>query len=146
MKYTILIAIFAALIFTTCTKYPDGGNNASSLDGPYGLEQMTVNGVDSATLIFANRPCSNFNWFIFHETTLTNGCDTMPLTTWVRSTDKKQLIITCTPTPGGKSVYPLIQNRNCTIVWDIQRLTGEDLWIKTTYNGKGYYLKFAYQH
>ena len=151
MKHSISI-ILIILVFAGCTKkYPEGGSRVNDIFGSYYLVGFTVDAVDSMDVIKASPfYCLDQNAFEFSkqkkENILRSGCSVFPHATWYISDDKKRIIITCSPTSNTHSLYPLVQNKNVSMAWDIQRITRDDFWIKAKINGKEYYFKFEYIH
>ncbi len=146
--------MLAILIFVGCKKYPDGGYliHINKIPGPYRIDELTVNGIDS-TSSFNGNPCycNRIFQFSFVEDNgfgakLQSNCGTFPTNTWQIAGDRRQILITFVYTASAGSLYPFIVNQNTTITWDIQRLKKDDLWLKTNLNGKEYYLKLVYTH
>lgn len=118
--------------------------------GPYWLNGLTIDGIDSSILMSSNALyCPNYQ-FVFtqpsNEGILNSHCGNFPDNSWIMTGDNKKLILTFQYTASADSYYPLVLNSNTTVTWTIQRLTKSDLWMTTNMNGKELYLKLNYYH
>ena len=150
MRFTVLISAFFFLIGCKreTSTYPEGGS-LGNVEGPYWLNQLTVNGVDSSSMWASSPSVCSMYLFTFenrHRTgqILKSNCVTFANNTWSMSGDKKQVILNFRYTQSAATLYPIALNQDITVAWDIQRLTTRDLWMKTNLNGKEYYLKLFY--
>lgn len=150
----IIILLFA---LSGCKKYPEGGriNTLAGIEdrvaGPYSVQQLKTNDVDTSFSGNPNLCPSNSFPFSFVKNQfdgkiLTSTCGTFPTSSWRATADRKQLVITYFYTSSATELYPLVINQDITVTWDIQRLTKDHLWIKTTLHGKVYFLKLHYFH
>jgi hypothetical protein len=154
MKKLIFSLGFLLIVFG-CNKYPEGPDRSMHrltvrITGHYKVSSFTVNGVDSTAAMTSNPGymCGSENYPIefpngTHWDVINHTCHdrTFSIASWDLSKDKKQMIIVSKYDPSSDDLYPLIINRDVTIYWTIQRLTMQDLWMKTTFAGKEYYIK-----
>jgi len=156
LKRNLVPFLFLAFTLFGCKKYPEGGRIGISktenrIVGPYKVYGLMVNNVDSSlvgnpTLCTSKSFAFSFVKNDFDGKIIKSTCRTFPTNMWQVTGDKKQLLITCNFTTSADELYPIIINRNITVSWDIQRLTKDDLWLKTNLYGREYHLKLQYAH
>lgn len=156
MKY-IFAFVFIIYSLVGCKKYPEGGRlfgiatTEDRIVGPYHVYNLMVNNVDSSMVGNPNLCTSKAFTFSFVKNEfdgkiLKSTCGAFPTNSWAVTGDKKQLLITCSFTNSADELYPIIINKDISVTWDIQRLTKDELWLKTNLYGREYYLKLQYAH
>lgn len=149
-----IVFIFITGIFITTTscekKYPDGPllnfhSKKSRVVGYWDVESFTVDGIDS-TAYLKSQP--NYGWYIFYSESEFGGndqysfqCGTSISGYWKFANKKNDLFIHLYYYNGG-AVGPYGAN---DVTWEIRRLETRELWLKTTYNGKIYFIKFNHK-
>ncbi len=150
-KYFWLILLVVFFI-AGCKKYPEGPSvsirsKISRITGDYKVQLFSVNGVDSTSQLTCNT-------YSFDKTTVKKEiiCCT-GVGTWNMIGDDKimdisihfpnpQLVKTpfpvtfiCCPVDNWATISSILR-------WEIQKLTNKEMWLKTTFAGKEYYIKF----
>jgi hypothetical protein len=146
--------ILILLIITGCKKYPEGGHLFSlsktegRILGSYYIQELTVNSLDTS-LVGSSYMCTEADISFTSDgfegsKTLNTLCGTFPTNSWYVTGNKRELIISFIYTPSAGDLYPIAINQNISVTWTIQRLTKNDLWLKTILNQREYHLKLKY--
>ena|ERR1700746_1574667 len=150
-----IIFFFAAIFFITiaaCKKYPDGplisfDTKETRLCKNWDVVYFSINGYDSTTYLRSQPFYGTFEFdrpegdnpgrFIYNalDHHYAGGGS------WGFSDNKKNVSVSCfvdnSSFTGNIGPY-----RAKNVNWKIMRLSEKDLWLKTTYNGKEYFVKF----
>jgi hypothetical protein len=152
MKKMIILFLSSILLFVNFScKYEEGPlisleSKFQRISGVYKMSSFCINGVESIDRY--QNEC-NCKWrFIFDEDNdhelnlrLTN-CVIDSISGHYQFCDKGYLLIRLDPsTPNYYCVYYDPIRSVSTILWDIRRLTTDELWLETTCNENNYYLK-----
>lgn len=151
-----IFIILIVFVISGCKKYPEGGNmfalskTEKRILGSYTIIGLKVDGVDSSLTGNSNF-CSgtqiSFSSGGFENAKkLNSNCGSFPNNSWFVTGDKKQVVITFSNTVSVGELYPIVINKDVTVTWNIQRLTKDNLWLKTNLNEREYYLKLQYFH
>lgn len=153
-KIFALFALVASVGISGCKKYPEGGHLFSlsktegRILGSYYIMELSVNNIDSSLAgspYMCNEADISFTSDGFeHTKTINSLCGTFPINSWYVTGDKRELIITYSFTPSAVDLYPIAINQDISVEWTIQRLTKNDLWLKTFLNQREYHLKLKY--
>lgn len=149
MKGATIVILLSTLILSGCKKYPEGGNRLrteNKIIGAYWINAFRVNGVDSS--LSGNPILCRFSFLKSepNDRTIKSSCGTFPTNSWEVTNDNQQISITFSYTSSATELYPFAINKDITVIWDIQRLKKDDLWLKTNLNGREYYLELRYYH
>lgn len=159
IKYKNILFIALAIIFIAgCKKYPDGPllslhSKEKRIIGIWSVDYFSIDGYDSTSYLQAQPYSGKYG--------IHSGIDQGKKLFGYYSKDYPAP----NPTPNyngtgywmflnhKESIYIHFKNyfagacgpfRANDITWDIRRLTGSDLWLKTTFNGKEYFVKFKH--
>lgn len=164
-KLKQIALIFIGIAFITnssCKKYPDGPlislhskehRIAGNENKTWVVDYYSINGYDSTSYI-QSRPYYGKYWFyskVHGETNHSFGLVTDNGITcgtdghWKLTNNKKNLNIQqsiggCISLPQFNTT-PYIAS---DVTWEIRRLTEDDLWLKTTFSGKEYFMKLKH--
>jgi hypothetical protein len=153
MKKLILILIVIAAITEGCKKYEDGPwisfrSPIKRLYGVYTLTKYTVNGEDSLSL-FNDSLSLTFD-FYYNDIDYINSCligsfrndgkFTVIYMHWKLINDDKILNVYETL---GSTVGTGPFGDNKIADWKILKLRNKEIWMKTTYNNKEYYIELG---
>jgi len=153
MKKLILIIIVLAAITEGCKKYPDGPwisfrSAGKRLYGYYTLTKYTVNGVDSLSL-YNDSLSLTFHFFTQHDDYNSycvvdgerkDGGYSNFVWMWIFIDNNKFIKV---HDADGFSIGTGPFGYNILPKFEILRLTNKEFNMKTTYNGKEYYVKLA---
>ena len=151
MKKHITI-LFLAVVFITiaaCKKYPDGPlfsltTKETRLCKEWDVAYFSINGYDSTAYLRSQPFYGTYKFerpakgdpgrcFYYSANSLYDGVGN-----WGFDNNKKSVAI-----DGGSGYTGYIGPYGpVRVEWDIMRLTQKELWLKTTYNGKEYFVKF----
>ena len=151
MLYKKYVFYFFILIFcfTNCGKYPDGPDfslrtKRARVLGEYKVELFSVNGDDSTSLLtchdytFIDKGNREISWC--GHTSSAGGYE------WELFNHNKNISISVILDSTERTPFPISYhnpyNFGSTISWEIQRLTNNQMWLKTNFNSKEYYIKF----
>jgi hypothetical protein len=162
LKNATLLFIASAFILTaSCKKYPDGPllslhTKAHRVDGRWNLDYLSINGYDS-TSEFKNHRYYGFYQFIKEKEGRTEfnyysygsyGIDTNYWYAiggeWAFDDHKNNIRISGIFNGGQpwRHFNLGIFNESQATLWQIQRLTEKDMWLKGTYpDGREYFVK-----
>ena len=153
LTYFFLLLLFAT-IFETCKKYPDGGSIPilgkveNTIKGTWGVESLTVDGVDSTDHFKANpNYCEypiTFWYYGKWEQAITGSECGKFYNRYNWSTKDHNKLLTIDFQKGdslNEKLPPLIFNADIYIIWTIQRLKKNQMWLKTNINSKDYFIK-----
>jgi hypothetical protein len=161
LKNTTLLFIASIFILTgSCKKYPDGPllsihSKEHRVAGDWVVEYFSINGFDSTNHL-KNHPCYGFYSFSKIENGRTefsyisngyNGSDTnyyySSFGKWKFENNKRNITITIDYTNRPWRHFNLgIFSESQATLWQIQRLTEKDMWLKGTYpDGREYFVK-----
>ena len=152
-QITLLFIVIAFITSSSCKKYPDGPllslhSKEHRIVGTWIVDYYSINGYDSTSYlqsqlyygkyIFYSKKSSTPNLFLFESNIYcTSGH-------WKFTNNKKDLSIDqtngCSPLPQFNTTPYTASEVN----WEIRRLTDADLWLKTNYNGKEYFMKLKH--
>jgi hypothetical protein len=145
------LIILVLLIFTNCKRYEEGPmlefhSVCKRLNGVWELEYLIVNGSDS-TIYAKSHLCNPKLRLIYAEGTKKSGylnivnglndtCSTYINGSWNLLNFKSELYISCHYIEGNnyKSIGPFLAEEN--LLWDIRKLTTDQLWIDITYRNQ----------
>jgi len=144
---------------TACKKYPDGPllsfetkmNRIAGIETKqWNVDYYSINGYDSTAYLqaqpyygqysFYSKKSKNPNGFFFSSNNSTDAASG----DWKFVNNKEDLNILLTfhsPSFLQFNTNPYIGR---DVTWKIRRLTDSDLWLKTTYNGKEYFMKLKH--
>jgi hypothetical protein len=149
------IVLFTTIIFiagSSCKKYPDGPlinfhSKELRVLGTWDVEYYSINGYDSTSYLKAQ---PYYGKYTFHAPKgdnpggfdlLSNNNIYATIGNWEFGNNKENLnieqVIACTSLPQFET-NPYIAHY---ITWEIRRLTDSDIWLKTTFYGKEYFMK-----
>ncbi len=149
----ISLMIFIVIAFYSCKKYPEGGNSSwakSKIIGTWDVENLTVDGIDSTANFKANpnyceypiiiediNDHDDYSLFIFPNCSgkVLNG------DLWEIPKNKKKLIFYFEYDSTQVELYPILLNEDISINWIILRLNNKQLWVKSNFHNKEYFLK-----
>ena len=149
---------FTAIILLTiaaCKKYPDGPLISFQTkmyrltNTNWDVDSFIANGHDSTAylksqLFYGNyyfrKPESDNNGRFAYHPLYNSNCDGSGQ--WEFTNNKKSIIISAIYSTFGHIGPFRLDDSIAKVTWDIMRLTQKDLWLKTTYNGKEYFVKF----
>jgi hypothetical protein len=146
-RILILFTVFAIVIIGACKKYPDGpilsvhtkteriAGRAARFPGKgWDVTYFSVNGYDSTSYLKSQSVYRKYAFVRDHDGYYgegTFGRDGH----WQFDSNKEKLSLSINV---NGPIGPYLANY---VSWDIRRLTEKDLWLKTDYNGKEYFLK-----
>jgi hypothetical protein len=146
MQKKVFFLVLMAFMVAGCKKYPEGGylfglsKTEKKILGSYTIQELKANGVDTSLAGNANYCSGPQVAFLDNDVNntkfLSSNCGSF--------TNKRQLVITFSNTASGGELYPIAINKDVTVAWNIQRLTKNDLWLKTNLNKIEYFLKLQY--
>jgi hypothetical protein len=150
----LVCGITSSILFGGCKKYPEGGhlfsftNTEKRVVGSYHITGLTVNGNDTS-MTGNSCMCAEADIRFARETSdnlkvVKSLCCTFPKNDWYITNDRRQLIITYIYTTSAEELYPIAINDNISITWTIQRLTRNEVWLKTNLNMREYHLKLRH--
>ncbi len=149
-----IILCFIAIVFitiTACKKYPDGPlisltTKETRLCKVWDVAYFSINGYDSTAYLksqvfygtykFERPEKGNDGWIIYSalDRNYAGGGS------WFFINNKKSVGVRCSSYSGFTgNIGPY---RAYYVIWDIMRLGENELWLKTIYNGKEYFVKF----
>lgn len=147
----LIIGLITGVFITTvsCKKYEDGPllnihGKIQRIAAYWDVESFTVNGVDSTSYL-KSQP--SYGWYTFGRDKATGvegynfHCATDFNGYWQFKNRKNDVYIHLYNYTGG-AVGPYGAN---DITWEIRKLTIPELWLKTVYSGKEYFVKFKRQ-
>ena len=147
-----LLIAFAYIVTASCKKYPDGPllniyPKASRVEATWDVEYFSINGFDSTTYLI------NQSFYGFYEFSVKTEVEKMiavyaakynssffKIGYWEFKNKKNDLHVHFDNNPGiaPASLGPYGAN---DITWEIRRLKINQLWLKTNYQGREFYLK-----
>ena len=161
-----IVFFFVVIVFianASCKKYPDGPllslhSKGERICNYWHVDYFSINGNDSTSYLKGQ---SFFGYYHFKKASddrslFVTGGDCYYDTDnynfygegkWGFVNNKKSISIHLNFNPSFSNGYSIGPFRydfgSNTIVWDIMRLEQHELWLKTTYNGKEYLVKFG---
>lgn len=154
MKTRLLFAVFAFIVIASCKKYPDGPlinleSKKKRICQNWDIEYFSINGFDS-TAYLRTQP-------YYGKYCIYDGKDMGLQFTYENSFNSSLNYNSggdCKFVNNSKSIYfhfrIYTQPNACgpyranDVTWEIRRLTSSDLWLKTNYVGKEYFVKFKH--
>ena len=152
------VVFFLLILFTHagCKKYPDGPlislrTKEHRLTGEWDVEYFSINGYDSTAYlkskpfygkyVFSKQEDSHGRkFFAVEPTSVTHAYGS-----WEFTNRKEDVKISCDQTNCDTLSYTTVgAYGRLNITWEIRRLKDKELWLKTTYNGKEYFVKFKH--
>lgn len=150
-KFIILLIASVSFLIESCKKYEDGPllniwPKATRLDGTWDVEYFSINSYDS-TAYLKSKP------FYGHYTfsTKKDGLELFAMYSakniytklgyWEFQNRKKDLYIHFDVFQGNPNISLGPYGAN-DVVWEIRRLKLKELWLKTVYDGREFYVKF----
>jgi hypothetical protein len=152
LRNSIFLFVAFVLIITSCKKYPDGPllslqSKTKRIVGIWDVEYFEINGFDSTAYLKSK---SFYGMYSFEINPSHGSADYADYRSddarynnwgsWAWKSDKDDLGIYLPPTPYTNSLGPY---RAEYVIWEIRRLTKNQLWLRTTYtDGRTYLVKF----
>lgn len=145
----IFLIVFVLIILGSCKKYPEGPLlnlvlKTTRIDGAWDVEYFSINSYDSTSYLKSQIFYGAYG-FSKDEMVAIFGAP-YPYNKrgyWEFKNKKNDLHIHLEPYPGSPDVSLGPYGAN-DVVWEIRRLTSNELWLKTTFNSKEYYVKFKH--
>lgn len=154
LKLVLFSLIFIMLFaISGCKKYEDGPlislrTKEARLTGEWDVEYFSINGYDSTSYLksqsfygkylFGKDEIHNKKLFVYKNSSTVipnyNGDGY-----WMFLNHKESVYIHYDYLTSGPTVGPFRAN---DITWEIKRLKNKELWLKTQYAGKEYFVKF----
>ena len=147
--FPLLVIIF----YSGCKKYPDGplislSSKEGRISGHWDVEYFSINGYDSTTYLrsqpfygryfFSTEQDNRKNFFTYKNSILPATPNYNGIGFWMFLEHKEALYVHFDLyTPPALGPY-----RAADVTWEIRRLKSKELWLKTTYEGKEYFVKF----
>ena len=152
-QIALLFIVIAFITSSSCKKYPDGPllslhSKEHRIVGTWIVDYYSINGYDSTSYL-QGQPY--YGKYIFYKrkpdgddyaefVLLDNNNIYVSDGHWFFTNNKKNIDIDQSPLTQFY-MNPYIAR---AISWEIRRLTVSDLWLKTTYNGKEYFMKLKH--
>lgn len=153
--------LFTAIIFiaiSSCKKYPDGPvlslhSKEKRVVGEWSVDYYSINGYDS-TAYLQSQPY--YGKYIFDAEdkdgdnpprfrfVRNNSLYSTTIGYWQFGNNKKNLTIEQSVIDTSLHQFGTNPYIAHYISWEIRRLTTKDLWLKTTYNAKEYFMKLKH--
>jgi hypothetical protein len=150
-KIILLFIAFVFILTASCKKYPDGPllniySKASRIDGTWDVEYFSINGYDSTAYLksvgfygrykFSNKKDGLELFAMYSAANIYTKVGY-----WKFQNKKKDLYIHFDVYSGLPNVSLGPYGAN-DVVWEIRRLKTHELWLKTVYEGREFYVKF----
>ncbi len=157
LKQSILL--FTSIIFITvaaCKKYPDGPlisfhSKEKRVVGEWLVDYYSINGYDSTSYLQAKPYYGKYSLHAPRGDNspafdlVSNNGTYCTFGNWRFTNNKKNLFVSqqdgCNSSISEFNANPFVASN---VTWEIRRLTEKDLWFKTTYNGKEYFMKLKH--
>lgn len=137
------------MLFFGCKKYPDGPllslrTKEHRMVGNWDVEYFSVNGYDSTEYLRSQPFYGKYQFrkgdyssgdFIFKNSSNSYTASG----SWIFTNNKKYLALALTTPVPTNHIGPYAAEY---VSWEIRKLKENELWLKTTYNGKEYFVKF----
>lgn len=150
-QIALLFTGIALVTISSCKKYPEGPlisfhSKEHRVVGTWIVDYYSINGYDSTGYLQAQ---PYYGKYIFNKqkgdvsadfTLISNNNIYFSGGSWRFTNKKKDLNIQQFP-PYQFYTNPYIAS---VVTWEIRRLTDADLWLKTNYNGKEYFMKLKH--
>lgn len=149
----VLFFFLVIILYSGCKKYPDGPaisllSKEGRLTGEWDVEYFSINGYDSTSYLkslpfygkyfLSNEKEGKNNLFVYKNSVLPTTPNYNGGGFWMFLNHKESVYIHFNSyTPPSLGAF-----RAEDVVWEIRKLKSKELWLKTTYNGKEYFIKF----
>ncbi len=149
IKNTLLLCFVFCSIFFSCKKYEEGPfvsiyTKEHRVVGEWDIEYLSINGYDS-TQYFRNSPSYGYYEFkkykdgrkyIFHSYFNGQIVDGF----WSISADKTRIATGGPISTNIAEIGPIASEKSAE--WLISRLTEKEMWLKTTFENRVFYIKY----
>lgn len=141
----IFLFFFLILLFG-CKKYPEGGYRDIYVYDEWDVEYFSINGFDSTSYLknqpfygkyfFSNEKEGSNDLFVYKNSTSSTNYNGDGY--WMFLNHRGSVYVHFNNYSGPS----LGAYRAKDVVWEIRRLKHHQLWLKTVYNGKEFFVKF----
>lgn len=159
LKRISIVIVLAIILITSCKKYPDGPlinfhSKEKRIVGEWSVDYFSIDGVDSTGYLQAQPYYGKYGisneidqgqkglvFFSKDYPTPNLNPNYTCMGYWKFVNKKRSIYMHFRIYSAQGECGPFRANE---ITWDIYRLTDDDLWLKTNYNGKEYFVKFKH--